>query len=76
MKLFAGKQDVDYKMKMVSYEAIKENNYNLSVSSYVEKEDKSEKIDIKKLNAEIQETVEKIDKLRAEIDQIVGEIEA
>ena len=76
LKLFADKQDVDYKMKMVSYEAIKENNYNLSVSSYVEQEDKSEKIDIKKLNAEIKETVEKIDKLRAEINQIVAEIEA
>jgi len=63
-------------MKMVSYEAIKENNYNLSVSSYVEQEDKSEKIDIQKLNAEIKETVEKIDKLRTEIDQIVAEIEA
>ena len=76
LKLFADKQDVDYKIKMVSYEAIKENNYNLSVSSYVEQEDKSEKIDIKKLNTEIRETVEKIDKLRAEIDQIVAEIEA
>ena len=76
LKLFADKQDVDYKMKMVSYETIKENNYNLSVSSYVEQEDKSEKIDIRKLNAEIKETVEKIDKLRAEIDQIVAEIEA
>ncbi len=76
LKLFADKQDVDYKMKMVSYEAIKENNYNLSVSSYVEHEDKSEKIDIKKLNTEIKETVKKIDKLRAEIDQIVAEIEA
>jgi len=61
---------------MVSYEAIKENNYNLSVSSYVEQEDKSEKIDIQKLNAELKETVEKIDKLRTEIDQIVAEIEA
>ena len=76
LKLFADKQDVNYKMKMVSYEAIKENNYNLSVSSYVEQEDKSEKIDIKKLNAEIKETVKKIDKLRTEIDQIVAEIEA
>ncbi|WP_295968425.1 type I restriction-modification system subunit M [uncultured Bartonella sp.] len=76
LKLFADKRDVDYKMKMVSYEAIKENNYNLSVSSYVEQEDKSEKINIQKLNAEIKETVEKIDKLRAEIDQIVAEIEA
>ena len=76
LKLFADKQDVDYKMKMVSYETIKENNYNLSISSYVEQEDKSEKIDIKQLNAEIKETVDKINRLRSEIDQIVAEIEA
>ena len=41
----------------------------------MEQEDKSEKIDIKKLNTEIKETVEKINKLRAQIDQIVPEVE-
>ncbi len=55
---------------------IAENGYNLSVNSYVETEDTREVIDIKKLNAEIKMTVEKIDHLRAEIDSIIAEIEA
>ena len=76
IELFADKKDVDYKVKMVDYDDIVKNNYNLSVSSYVEQEDKTEKIDIKKLNAEIKETVQKIDKLRTEIDKIIAEIEA
>lgn len=53
----------------------KQNNYNLSVSSYVEQEDIREKIDIVKLNAEIAEIVAREQKLREEIDRIIGEIE-
>ena len=53
----------------------KQNNYNLSVSTYVEQEDTREKIDIVKLNAEIAEIVAREQKLREEIDRIIGEIE-
>jgi len=52
------------------------NDYNLSVSAYVEAEDTREIIDIKTLNSELKMTVAKIDKLRADIDKIVAEIEA
>ena len=52
----------------------KQNNYNLSVSTYVEQEDTREKIDIVKLNAEIAEIVAREQKLREEIDKIVAEI--
>ena len=52
-----------------------ENSYNLSVSSYVEQENTREKIDIVKLNAEIKEIVAREEKLRAEIDKIIAEIE-
>ncbi|MGZ7215648.1 type I restriction-modification system subunit M, partial [Streptococcus pyogenes] len=45
-----------------------------SVSTYVEKEDTREKIDIDVLNKEIAETVKNIDRLRAEIDKIVEEL--
>ena len=54
---------------------IEENDYNLSVSTYVEKEDTREKIDIKVLNKEIEETVKKIDELRSSINEIVKELE-
>ncbi|EKR75191.1 hypothetical protein LEP1GSC041_2841 [Leptospira noguchii str. 2006001870] len=56
-------------------EAIAKNEYNLSVSSYVEAKDNREVIDIQKLNAELKTTVKKIDQLRADIDAIVAEIE-
>ena len=52
---------------MVTYEDVKNNDYNLSVSTYVEKEDTREKIDIKALNAQIDEIAENENKLREEI---------
>ena len=61
-------------MSLVPYEKVVENDYNLSVSTYVEKEDTREKIDIVQLNKDIAETVKKIDVLRAEIDKIVEEL--
>ena len=54
---------------------IAENDYNLSVSTYVEPEDTREKIDIVKLNAEIKEIVVREQVLRDEIDKIIAEIE-
>ncbi|EPK6830763.1 type I restriction-modification system subunit M, partial [Klebsiella pneumoniae] len=51
------------------------NDYNLSVSSYVEAKDTREIVDIAKLNAELKTTVSKIDQLRKDIDAIVAEIE-
>ena len=56
-------------------EEIEKNDYNLSVSTYVEKEDTGEVIDIKVLNQEIAETVRKIDVLRASINEIVKEMD-
>ena len=60
---------------LASYEEIAENDYNLSVSTYVEAEDTREKIDIVKLNAEIAEIVAREQVLREEIDKIIAEIE-
>ena len=52
-----------------------ENDFNLSVSTYVEQEDTREQVDIVKLNAEIAEIVAREDVLRKEIDKIIAEIE-
>ncbi|MCD7827611.1 MAG: type I restriction-modification system subunit M, partial [Clostridiales bacterium] len=57
------------------YDEVAENNYNLSVSTYVEAEDTREKVDIVKLNAEIEEIVAREQVLRDEIDKIIAEIE-
>lgn len=75
LKIFVDKKDIDHVCKSVDFEKIVEENYNLSVSSYVEQKDTREVIDIAVLNEEIKTTVSKIDVLRAEIDKIVAEIE-
>ncbi|ARU64897.1 type I restriction-modification system subunit M [Histophilus somni] len=75
LKLFADKVDVEYLAKSVENSQIADNEYNLAVSSYVEQKDTREVINITELNTEISETVAKIDRLRADIDAIVAEIE-
>ena len=55
--------------------AIAENDYNLSVSSYVEQEDKREKIDIVELNARIEKIVARETELRTAIDAIIKDLE-
>ncbi|CAK2174029.1 Type I restriction enzyme EcoR124II methylase subunit [Vibrio crassostreae] len=76
MKLFDNKVDVDHVAAQIDNNKIAENDYNLSVSSYVKTKDTRVKVDIDDLNAEIATTVVKIDQLRTDIDAIVAEIEA
>jgi type I restriction enzyme M protein len=76
MELFDRKEDMPYVAKSVDNEIIAENDYNLSVSSYVDAKDNREKINIAELNEEVSKTVEKINRLRADIDNIIKEIEA
>lgn len=77
MDVFDSKENIDHVARSVPYEEIsnKDNDYNLSVSTYVEAKDTREVINITELNAEIKTTVEKITKLRTDIDSIVSEIE-
>lgn len=73
--IFEKSTDMDYLSAYVDNQVIaQEHDYNLSVSTYVEKEDTREKIDIKVLNQQIAETVKNIDRLRLEIDKIVAEL--
>lgn len=72
---FTSREDVEYFSRLVPYSEIQENDFNLSVSTYVEKEDKREVVDIVKLNAEIKEIVAREQILRDEIDKIIAEIE-
>lgn len=68
------RENVKYFAASVPIEKIAENDYNLSVSNYVEAEDTREKIDINVLNAEIEQIVEKEALLRTEIDKVIAEI--
>ncbi len=72
---FAARAEEAHFSHLASYEEIESNDYNLSVSTYVEAEDTREKIDIVKLNAEIGEIVAREQVLRDEIAKIIAEIE-
>lgn len=73
--IFDRKEPVEYVAALVDNSKIAENGYNLSVSSYVEAKDTREAIDIARLNAEVKQTVKRIDALRADIDAIIKELE-
>ena len=75
VETFANRAEEAHFSHLASYEEIESNEYNLSVSSYVEAEDTREKIDIVKLNAEIEEIVAREQVLREEIAKIIAEIE-
>lgn len=75
VETFTKREDVQYLCRLVPYDEVKAQGYNLSVSTYVEQEDKREKIDIVKLNAEIREIVTREQALREAIDRIIAEIE-
>ena len=76
MDIFDKKIDIPHVAISIENTKIAENDYNLSVSSYIETKDKREHIDIKQLNLEISKTVQRINTLRADIDKIINEIEA
>jgi type I restriction enzyme M protein len=76
IQIFDKKEDVAHVAISIDNDKIAENDYNLSVSSYVEAKDTREKVDIEELNNEIAKTVAKINALRADIDNIIKEIEA
>jgi type I restriction enzyme M protein len=60
---------------LVNNTDVAENDYNLSVSTYVEQPDTREKIDINELNARIGDIVARQSVLRTQIDAIVADLQ-
>lgn len=75
LKMFTDRADIAHKARLVQNSEIAENDYNLAVSTYIEKENTRQVIDIKALNKEIAEIVAREQVLREEIDKIIKEIE-
>ena len=73
---YVNRKDIDHFAKLVHYDKIVENDYNIAVSSFVAKKEDSEEIDIKVLNAEIEQIVARQAELRKAIDEIVKDLES
>ena len=75
VEVFSLRKEINHFSSLADYAEIAENDFNLSVSTYVKAEDKREIIDIKSLNEEIRGIVVKEMALRNEIDRIIGLVE-
>lgn len=76
LNIFDSKETIDHVAVTIDNKQIAENDYNLSVSSYVEAKDTREVINIETLNQELDSTVQSINELRNSIANIIKEIEA
>jgi type I restriction enzyme M protein len=72
---YPSRESVDYFAHLVPNSEIADQNYNLSVSTYVAQQDKREVVDIDALNTKIARIVAREDVLRREIDRIIADIE-
>lgn len=75
LKLYEEREEVEYETALVSNADVLANDSNLSVNSYVEREDVREVIDVKALNEELRQIVSRQEVLRQSIDEIVADLE-
>lgn len=75
IEIFDRKEDKEAIAKSIDNKIIAENDYNLSVSSYVEVKKTRQEANIKELNERIRKIVARENELRSEIDKIIVELE-
>ena len=76
LEIYQNRKDIEHVARLVNFDDIVANDYNLSVGGYVEAEDTSEVVNISELNVNIANIVAKQINLRTQIDSIVAEIES
>ena len=72
---YTKRESIEHFSAVVPTDQIAENNYNLSVTAWVEAEDTREVVDITELNARIAGIVARQAELRTQIDAIVADLE-
>ncbi|MDU9762082.1 type I restriction-modification system subunit M [Helicobacter pylori] len=75
LQTYIERKEIKHFCALANIEKIQENDYNLSVNRYVEQEDTKEIIDIKALQFEISQIVEKQSALRNSLESIIKELE-
>jgi len=72
--IYKDKKEIDHVSRLVPNDEIAKEDYNPSVSTYVEPEDIREIIDIEVLNKDIERIVARQTVLRKEIDEIISNL--
>lgn len=72
---YMDRKEEQYRSAIVENSKIAEQDYNLSVNTYVEQKDTREHIDIQAVNEELRKIVARENELRAQVDAIVADLE-
>ncbi len=75
VNLLKERKTVENKSYLATYEEIKENDYNISVNSYLKTNINEEKIDIEEVNKKLAEIVPRQQQIRKELEEIIKELE-
>ena len=67
---------VENKAYLATYDEVKENDYNISVNSYLKTNTNETKIDIKEVNKKLAEIVPRQQQIRKELEEIIRELES
>jgi len=73
---YTSREDIQYYSRLVDHSEIADNDYNLSVTSYIQAEDTRAIINITELNTKIAGIVTRQQELRTSIDAIVADLES
>ena len=75
ISLLKDRKPVENKSYLATYEEIKDNDYNISVNSYLRANTEDKKIDINEVNRKLAEIVPRQQQIREELEEIIKELE-
>ena len=76
VNLLKERVSVENKSYLATYDEIKENDYNISVNSYLKTNNGEVEIDIEEINKKIAEIVPRQQQIRNELEEIIRELES
>lgn len=75
INLLKNRVSVENKAYLAAYDEVKENDYNISVNSYLKSNINEVKIDIEEVNKKLAEIVPRQQQIREELEEIIKELE-
>ena len=75
INLLKDRKSVENKSYLATYDEVKENDYNISVNSYLKSNNEDNVIDIEEVNKKLTEIVPRQQQIRTELDEIIKELE-
>ncbi len=76
VNLLKDRKSIENKSYLATYDEVKDNDFNISVNSYLKTNIEDNNIDIKEVNKKLAEIVPKQQQIRKELEEIIKELEA